>query len=234
MIRTYWLQTIWVSDLLLVALPFVWLGFLFAFSLPGGYARHIAQERDEAIEAMLVQSDDSREREADRAWTEELYGGTVRFEDPEAQNVANWRERVLTRQEESDELRSERREYFQKQSRRQITRRLVVAAVFVLLVVAGLGLARQSTGIALFLDRYLPAIMAVILVGGLVLFNVLSGARGGNPLGRAIKIVGTVIVAALLINIVFVPASENMLAVIYADFLADSMAIIEQLKNFGK
>lgn len=236
-VRTYWLQNPWVGDILMAAMPLVWIAFLMAFSLPGHYARNIADERDEAAEATIVKSDDSRNKEADRTFTEELAlsgDGAREIEQGDATQEA-WRQKVLARQAEQNAAKQERREMFRKRSTREGMGRLGIVLAFLAIVMGGLGFAAQSPEISRFMTRYLPVILGVVVVAAFIIGTIVLGARNRSPLGNAMRIVGLVSIAGVLFNYVLFPAADRGLAVIYADFLADAVTSIETaMQNFGK
>lgn len=235
-VRTYWLQSIWVADLLLMALAPVWIGFLLAFSIPGGYARNIANERDEALDETRHWSDETRERTADRDFTEQLVEqGVSNAEAEDDQNRAAWRQRVLDRQEIQNEMRQERREALDQNQRRSVMWRAALVGLFIAVVAGAIGAAAQSVELFRFMSRYLPMILGITLVAGLIIGSLIFGARSASPLNRAFRIVGLVVVVGLLANLVFLPASSNLLAGIYADFLADAVNSIKDVgKNWGR
>lgn len=233
-IRTYWLQTLWAGDLLLLLLGPTWVGFLLAFSLPGGYARNIAEERDAAFDETRHWSDETIEHTADREFTEELIRQGIPQADDAAER-ARWHQQVLDRRETQDELRNRNREAVQQNARRSVIKRIALAGIFLAIIATIIGAAAQSAEASRFMSRYLPMIIGVVLVAGFIIASVALSARRASPLSRAFRVVGLVVVFGLLINFVFFPASSNLLAGIYADFIADGVSSIEGIgRNWGQ
>ncbi|MEL7470044.1 MAG: hypothetical protein AAFN27_16440 [Pseudomonadota bacterium] len=236
-VRTYWLQTIWIADAFLLMLPLVWCAFLFAFSLPGAYARHIAEERDEAIEARTHLSEETRALEADRVFTEQLRGQGDQVRSGyvgEDADIEKWQQRVLARQEEQSEIREDRRAFNRKRILRQILGRSAVALVVVGIIVVVFQSFTQSLETQRWLSKYMPVLLGVVLVSIFVIGNVAFGARGGTVFGRVFRIVGFVVVFSLLVNLIFMPASTNILAIVYEDFLAQAIGSVTQLEDVLK
>ena len=237
LVRTYWLQNPWIADVLLLALPLAWLTFLMAFSLPGTYAGNISEERDEAVEVSEVMSDDSRDRAMDREYAEALSaeGMASHAFDADDQTREAWRQKVLTRQEAQNAFRKERREAHQSRDRRTVFGRLGLAAALLAFILAGLGIAAQSPDVARFLDRYLPVILGTVVVVAFIVGSIVLGARNRSPLSNAMRIMGLVVIAGLLLNFVLLPAADRGLAVVYADFVDDAVASIQNaMDGFGK
>ncbi len=236
-VRNNWLQFPWIADVLILAMPFVWFAFLMAFSLPGGYARNIADERDDAAEATVVKSDESRNQEADRLYAQELslHGEGTREIELGDETREAWRQKVLTRQAEQNVAKQERRDMFRKRSIREGIGRMGLVLAVLAFVFAGLGVASQSPALSGTFTRYLPVIIGVVVVAAFIIFSVVMGARGRSPLGNAMRIISLVVISGLLFNFVLFPAADRGLAVIYADFVAEAVASIETaMANFGK
>ena len=235
--RTYWLHNPWIADALMLALPVVWIVFLLAFSLPGTYARNISDERYEAVEDALVMSDESRDRAMDREFAEELSArgvATQAFDADDATREA-WRQKVLNRQEAQNAFREEQRAAFQSRDRRTIFGRLGLAVALLAFILAGLGIAAQSPEVARFMDRYLPVILGTIVVAAFIIGSIVLGARSRSPLSNAMRIMGLVVVAGLMMNFVLFPAADRGLAVVYADFLEEAVASIQTaMDGLGK
>ncbi|MEM9059735.1 MAG: hypothetical protein AAGD13_04665 [Pseudomonadota bacterium] len=233
-IRTYWLQTIWIADAILVALPPVWCAFLIAFSVPGAYARHIAEERDQEIEDRRRLSDETLANEAERAFTQELRAqgdlSEAGYSDDDT-DLNKWRRTVIARHEEQAEVRKDHKDA----SRHKVTRRIVGRmAIALLLGGTVLVLAQGLTGsveTSRWLTKYMPVILAVVLVSIFVIGNIAFGARGGTVFGRVFRIVGFVVVFSLLANLIFFPASTNILAIVYEDFLEQAIGSVTPLQD---
>lgn len=228
MLQQYALEHAWLADMLTAVLPFAWIGFLVAFSVPGNYAWHMVLDREEEEAAALVRSNDSLTREADRAFTDTLREQglaerNVQEDDPATER---WRQNVVDRKAVQTELRQARRAGHKSRDRRRLGVRVLVGLGVVGVVLAvyanvSLSLQQERT-----LTRYMPVILGVVLVTAFIIGNIGWGVRGGTVFGRVFRIIGFVVIVSVLANFVFLPAGTNLLAIVYNDFLAEGMSSI--------
>ena len=231
-IRTHWLQTIWLADVFLVVLPFVWIGFMAAFSVPGTYARRIAEERQEEIEASEVRSEESRASRDERAFTEDLrergipVGGISVSGDAgrEDARLADWQRNVEERQERQTALRQEQMNARKWRGTRGLMSRIAVAGLMIAILAVVIGTFRLSIGQTRSLDYYMPVILGVAVTAVLIIGNIGWGARGGTVFGRIFRIALFVSLFSALANFVLYPAGTNVIAILYEDVLAEAVA----------
>lgn len=228
-IRTYWLQTLWLADVFLVLLPFTWIGFLITFSIPGAYARHMAEERLEEIEASEVRSEESRTSREDREFTEDLRARGISLRgDADADagdaRLADWQRNVLVRQERQAALREEKRNASRSRDKRGLMSRVAIAGALLAVLAVAVGTMRLTMGQTHSLEYYMPVILGVVLVAIFIVGNISLGTRGGTVFGQVFRIILFVTLFSAMANYVFFPASTNLIAILYEDVLAEAVA----------
>lgn len=226
-IRTHWLQTVWLADVFLVFLPFVWIGFLAAFSFPGTYARTLAEERKAEIEAAEVRSEESRALRDERAFTEELRERDISLGgDPDREDgrLADWQRNVEKRQERQTALRQGQIDARKSRGTRGLMRRIAVAGLLIAIVAVLIGTSRLTIGQARSLEYYMPILLGVAVTTVLIICNIGFGARGGTVFGRIFRIIVFVSLISALANLVLYPAGTNVVAILYEDVLTGAVA----------